>query len=98
MEEDKKIEQNLDNSNEKLHISDVSDSSKNKQKLFDLLIKFRFDKTETDKYIIFKNCDEIFVFPNTELQERHYITTRYHLDMNGWMDKDDFNSVFDFLN
>ena len=79
-------------------VSDVSDSSKNKQKLFDLLIKFGFDKNATDKYTTFKNGDEIFVFPNTELQERHYITTRKQLDMNGWMNEDDFNSVFDFLN
>jgi hypothetical protein len=98
MKEDENLEETLDNSNEKLHISDVSGSLKNKQKLFDLLIKFGFNKIENEKHTIFENDDEIFVFPNTELQEKHYMSTRKQLDMNGWMDEDDFNSVFDFLN
>ncbi len=81
-----------------LNISDVSDSSENKQKLFDILINFGFKKTEKENLIFFKNNDEIFVYPNTELYTRHYITTRKQLDMNGWMDQEEFNSVFDFLN
>ena len=97
MENNKHI-QSFNEYQENLNISDVSESSKNKQKLFDILTDFGFIKTETDKFTTFKNGNEIFVFPNTELQERHYITTRKQLDMNGWMDEEDFNSVFDFLN
>jgi len=70
--------------------------NKNKQNLFDLLIKFGFTKTETDKYITFKNKDEIFAFPNSKLLRKHYIATRKQLDMNGWIDKEDFNSLFKF--
>jgi hypothetical protein len=69
----------------------------NKQKLFDLLTKLGFSKTKTDKFITFKKDDEIFVYPNTKLEKRHYITTRKQLDMNGWMNSKDFNLVFSFL-
>ena len=68
---------------------------KNKQKLFDLLIEFGFKKTEYNEKIIFKNGDEIFVYPQTELQKHHYMTTRKHLHMNGWIDECDFNLIFD---
>jgi hypothetical protein len=64
------------------------------QKLFELLIKFGFEKQEDDTKIIFKNGDEIFVYPKTELSINHYYATRHHLDWNGWMTKDEFNLVF----
>ena len=42
-----------------------------KDKLFDMLINFGFNKIENDNYIIFKqfinNKEEVFVYPKTEL-------------------------------
>ncbi len=64
------------------------------QKLFDLLIKFGFKKTEDDKKIVFKKDDEIFVYPPTKLQKRHYMATRKHLDMNNWIKESEFDLIF----
>ena len=49
---------------------------------------------ETDKFIYFKNDKEIFVFPH-KLYAQHYLHTRKLLDMNGWIDEEDFNEMFD---
>jgi len=35
-----------------------------------------------------------FVFPK-KLQSYHYFTTRFHLDMNGWISEKDFNKIFE---
>ena len=66
----------------------------NDQKLFDLLTKLGFEKTQDNKKMIFKNGDEIFVYPQMELQRHHYMATRKHLDMNGRISKCDFDSIF----
>ena len=70
-----------------------------KDKLFDMLINFGFNKIENDNYIIFKqfinNKEEVFVYPKTELSINHYASTRHHLDWNGWIDKKNFNKMFD---
>ena len=62
------------------------------QKLFDLLTKLGFKKTEDNEKIIFKNDDdEIFVYPQTGLQRHHYMAKKKHLDMNGRINKCDFD-------
>lgn len=65
-----------------------------KKKLFNKLIEFGFTKMSTDKFTYFKKDKEIFVYPNGELQSKHYIATRKQLDMNGWLSADDFNIYF----
>lgn len=76
----------------------MNNKENNKQRLFDMLIGFGFTKIESDKHIYFSNNingkDEIFIFPNSGLQAHHYIYARKQLDMNGWLDEDDFNEKF----
>jgi len=71
-----------------------------KKKLFDILIDFGFKKLKTDKHVYFNQFindkEELLVFPKiAPLQEYHYIYARTHLDMNGWLDKNKFNELFD---
>ena len=67
--------------------------NKSEQKLFDLLISLGFTLMETDKFLYFKNGKELFVFPH-KLYAYHYLHARKHLDMNGWIDEEDFNEMF----
>ena len=67
-----------------------------KDRLFNMLKDFGFIETSTNEITIFNRLDEFFIFPNTiSLQEYHYATTRYHLDMNGWICRDEFDKIFD---
>lgn len=66
-----------------------------KDKLFNMLRGFGFVETVTDSYVIFMLEDEIFSFPNSvSLQDYHYASTRFHLDMNGWICRDEFDKIF----
>jgi len=66
-----------------------------KDKLFNMLRDFGFIETISDKYIVFKLEDELFAFPNlVSLQDHHYAATRYQLDMNGWICRDEFDKIF----
>jgi hypothetical protein len=66
-----------------------------KEKLFELLINLGFTKMVSPKFTYFKSGEEVFVYPNTELQSHHYIATRKQLDANGWLCADDFNDDFE---
>lgn len=76
------------------NLFDNKSNLSNKELLFQLLTKFGFEKQDDNTKIIFKNDNEIIVYPKTELSMCHYLTTRQHLDRNGRMKKDEFNSVF----
>lgn len=73
-------------------LKNIEISTEMEMKLFDLLISLGFTKCETEKHIYFKNKNEVFVFPH-ELYAHHYIATRKQLDMNGWINYDDFNKI-----
>lgn len=70
-----------------------------KERLFHLLLKLGFESEselfgDDNEQVVFKKDKEIFIFPYEELQERHYITTRKQLDMNGHINEKEFNKMF----
>jgi len=67
---------------------------KKTEKLYSILIDFGFIKTETYNHIFFRNGREVFAYPKYELQDYHFITSRKQLHENGWIDKKEFNKLF----
>jgi hypothetical protein len=68
MEESKNLEQNSDNSNEKLHISDV------RQRLID-----RIDELKKDKRIMFGDENYVYKAPMGRLNGIHPKTSEFYL-------------------
>ena len=71
-------------------------NSEQKNKLFSILTKFGFNRTDMEDKIIFKLNDEIIVYPIGDLREFHLLTTRKHLDANGRMDSSKFNKIMKY--
>ncbi|MCK9416620.1 hypothetical protein M0Q97_08195 [Candidatus Dojkabacteria bacterium] len=62
--------------------------------LYNLVVNLGFERIDKDNFIIFKNGEEILVYPKTDLEDHHFITTRHQLNMNGWMSDYDFDVNF----
>lgn len=45
-------------------------------------------------HMLFKKKDELIVLPKGKLEERHYRGVGKHLDVNGWVDRKEFDKLF----
>lgn len=70
-----------------------SKENSKKNRLFELLIKLDFSLKTNEKHIIFFKENYTFLFPNGDLQDYHYLTTRRQLDMNGLLNEKEFDNL-----
>jgi len=68
---------------------------KNRNKLFKLLESLGFEQTSINDLIVFKKDEELFLFQKKHFNMSNLISTRYKLDKNGRISKEDFNKKFE---